>query len=82
MPRRKATKIKRSNAYTTELSASALKNVLWETLQDLRVEEVDPKTANAVAAQARTIASIVKIQLQVAKMSGKSPNATTVKFIR
>lgn len=47
------------------LKASALKDVLWETLVDLRANDMPANRADAIAAQAREILRTVKVQLQV-----------------
>lgn len=47
------------------LKASTLKDVLWETLVDLRSNEMPANRADAIAAQAREILRTVKVQLQV-----------------
>lgn len=47
------------------LKASALKDALWETLVDLRANEMPANRADAVAAQAREILRTIKVQLQV-----------------
>lgn len=47
------------------LSALSLKEVLWDTLTDLRHETILPNRADAIAAQAREILRTVKTQLQV-----------------
>lgn len=43
-----------------------MKNVLWETLIDLRHEQIMPNRADAIAAQSREILRTIKTQLQVA----------------
>jgi hypothetical protein len=48
------------------LSASSLKDVLWETLTDLKAENILPNRADAIAAQSREILRTIKVQLQVA----------------
>jgi hypothetical protein len=48
------------------LSASSLKDVLWETLTDLKSENILPNRADAIAAQSREILRTIKVQLQVA----------------
>jgi len=48
------------------LSASAMKTVLWDTLLDLRHENIQPNRADAIAAQSREILRTIKTQLQVA----------------
>lgn len=47
------------------LKASTLKDVLWETLVDLRSNDMPANRADAIAAQAREILRTVKTQLQV-----------------
>ena len=47
------------------LKASTLKDVLWETLIDLRSNDMPANRADAIAAQAREILRTVKTQLQV-----------------
>lgn len=48
------------------LTASTLKDILWETLTDLKSENILPNRADAIAAQSREILRTIKIQLQVA----------------
>lgn len=48
------------------LSASGLKNILWETLIDLKHDNILPNRADAIAAQSREILRTVKTQMQVA----------------
>jgi hypothetical protein len=47
------------------LSASSLRDVLWETLNDVRRNDMMPNRADAVASQAREILRTVKTQLQI-----------------
>lgn len=54
-----------SVAVIPALKASALKEVLWETLVDLRTNDMPANRADAIAAQAREILRTVKTQLQV-----------------
>ena len=48
------------------LTASSLKDVLWETLTDLKADNILPNRADAIAAQSREILRTIKVQLQVA----------------
>lgn len=48
------------------LSAGSLKDILWETLTDLKHENILPNRADAIAAQSREILRTIKVQLQVA----------------
>ena len=47
------------------LTASSLKDILWETLTDLKHENIMPNRADAIAAQSREILRTVKVQLQI-----------------
>ncbi len=51
------------------LTASSLKDVLWETLTDLKTEQMLPNRADAIAAQSREILRTIKTQLQIAGQS-------------
>lgn len=57
-----------------KLSAENLKNVLWETIRDLRAKNIDTSVANAIATQSREVMRIVKVELVFAKAVGKKPN--------
>lgn len=48
------------------LTAGSLKDILWETLTDLKHDNIMPNRADAIAAQSREILRTIKIQLQVA----------------
>lgn len=47
------------------LSAVNLKSALWETLQSLKNQTIQPGEGDAIASQAREILRTVKIQLAV-----------------
>jgi hypothetical protein len=51
------------------LTASSLKDILWETLTDLKSEQMLPNRADAIAAQSREILRTIKTQLQIAGQS-------------
>ena len=51
------------------LTASSLKDILWETMTDLKHENILPNRADAIAAQSREILRTVKVQLQIAGQS-------------
>ena len=62
------------------LTASSLKDVLWETLIDLKHENILPNRADAIAAQSREILRTVKIQLQVAGQSKRQVPTEIIEF--
>lgn len=57
-----------------------MKNVLWETLIDLRHENILPNRADAIAAQSREILRTIKVQLQVAGQSKRQVPAEIIRF--
>lgn len=56
-----------------KLSAKNMKEMLWQTMQEVRSKKITPKAAQAVASQSREIIRIVRIELQVASMRGDKP---------
>lgn len=62
------------------LKASTLKDVLWETLIDLRSNDMPANRADAIAAQAREILRTVKVQLQVTNAAKRPVPIRIVEF--
>lgn len=62
------------------LSASSLKDVLWETLTDLKAENIMPNRADAIAAQSREILRTIKVQLQVAGQAKRGVPQDIIEF--
>lgn len=62
------------------LTASSLKDVLWETLIDLKHENILPNRADAIAAQSREILRTVKIQMQVSAQAKRALPLEIVEF--
>lgn len=62
------------------LTASGLKNILWETLTDLKHENILPNRADAIAAQSREILRTIKTQLQVAGASKRAVPQDIIEF--
>ena len=62
------------------LKASTLKDVLWETLIDLRSNDMPANRADAIAAQAREILRTVKVQLQVTNAAKRPVPTRIVEF--
>lgn len=63
-----------------KLTASSLKNTLWDTLQDLRVQQIQPGEGDAIACQAREILRTVKVQLQVAAQTNRKVPTEVIDF--
>ena len=51
------------------LTASNLKEALWDTLQKVRTGEMDAGNADAIATQGREIVRTVNLQLRVAQQT-------------
>jgi hypothetical protein len=64
----------------SKLTASSLKDVLWETLLDLKQDNMQSSRADAIAAQAREILRTVKVQLQVAGQSRRDVPTEIIEF--
>ena len=61
-------------------NAENLKQILWDTISEVRDGTTNTQKANAVCSSARTICSIVKLELQMAKLTGKKPTVKAKKF--
>jgi len=59
-----------------KLTAKALKETLWNSINMLETGDRDVKTANAIAGSARGIVATARTQLMVSKMCGKKPSAS------
>lgn len=64
-----------------ELTSDGLKSQLWDTLLLVKNKNIDPKIANAVAAQSREIMRVVKTELAVIKMTGRKPSAANLMLL-
>lgn len=63
-----------------DLSASALKSALWNTLNGIRSGEIQPDAADAIATQSREIIRTTKLQLQVATQANRDVPAEVIAF--
>lgn len=75
-----STKPKNGNVNTPDLSATNLKQALWETLQDIKGDRMQAAQGDAIAAQAREILRTVKVQLQVAAHTKRSVPVEVIDF--
>lgn len=62
------------------LNAGSLRDVLWETLNDVRTNQMLPNRADSIAGQAREILRTVKTQLQVASATRRGVPEDVIKF--
>lgn len=63
-----------------KLTATALKNSLWETLQNLKAGKVQYTDADAIAAQAREIIRTTNTQIKIAQASNRGLPKGVVAF--
>jgi hypothetical protein len=64
----------------SELTATNLKNALWETLNDVKKGIKQPGEADAIASQAREILRTTKVQMQIAEQTKRSVPAEVINF--
>lgn len=64
----------------SDLSATALKSALWETLNAVKEDKMDASRADAVASQAREILRTTNTQLRVAQQAKRPVSADVIKF--
>jgi hypothetical protein len=62
------------------LTASSLKDVLWETLNDIKTEQMLPSRGDSIAGQAREILRTVKTQLQISGQSKRPIPPEIIEF--
>ena len=63
-----------------ELNAINLKEVLWDTLNDVRKGKITPASGDVVASQAREILRTVRTQLTVFAQAGRAVSQELVDF--
>ncbi len=71
---------KNAVAIIRPLTASSLKDLLWETLNDVKTEQMLPNRADAIAAQSREILRTIKTQLQVAGQAKRQVPTEIIEF--
>lgn len=64
----------------TELTATALKSALWETLNSLKTGTMQPAEGDAIASQAREILRTTNTQLRIAQQSKRNVPADVIAF--
>lgn len=69
-----------SDSTAPALTATNLKNALWDTLNKVKSDTMLPSQGDAVAAQAREILRTVKVQLQVCAQAKRSVPVDVIQF--
>lgn len=72
--------MKEKQASDNTLSATNLKNALWDTLNRVKDGDIQPSQGDAVAAQAREIIRTVNTQLRVMNQSNRQVPVTVIDF--
>lgn len=65
---------------STALTASSLKEALWETLRQVKAKRMLPGHADAIASQAREILRTVKVQISVSGATNRPVPLEVVEF--
>jgi hypothetical protein len=63
-----------------ELTATNLKNVLWDTLNKVKDGEMDAGAADSIATQSREIMRTINVQLSVARQTKRQVPMEIVDF--
>jgi len=63
-----------------ELSAKNLKATLWDTINDLREQKIDPGVADAIASQSREMIRIVREQRMIVQNAGLAMPDEVIEF--
>lgn len=64
----------------TDLTANNMKKALWETLEALKSDTMQPAQGDAIASQAREILRTIKTQLQISQQAKRPVPAEILKF--
>jgi hypothetical protein len=67
-------------AANQQLTATNLKNVLWETLNKVKDGEMDAGAADSIATQSREIMRTINIQLSVARQTKRQVPMEIIEF--
>lgn len=62
------------------LTANSLKNVLWESMNQLKDGSVSPQVSNAMATNCREILRVVRVQLQIATQMNQEIPVELIEF--
>lgn len=72
--------MKENQVAVNELSATNLKEALWETLNQVKNGDMQPSQGDAVASQAREIIRTVNTQLRVMAQSNRQVPTNVITF--
>jgi len=64
----------------SKLTATSLKNVLWETLNEVKGGTMDPGNADSIATQAREIIRTTNTQLRISHQTKRPVPVDVINF--
>lgn len=67
-------------AQSPMLTANSLKNILWESMIQLKDGSVSPQVSNAMATNCREILRVVRVQLQIATQMNQEIPVELIEF--
>lgn len=65
-----------------KLNAVTLKQELWETLNMIKNDEMEPSTADSIASQAREILRATKVQLNILSQAKEDVTRELIDFAK
>lgn len=71
---------KTSKTTDVKLTASNLKEVLWNTLQDVKSGKIDAGAADSIATQGREIIRTCNLQLNISRQSKRAVPQEIISF--
>lgn len=71
---------KANSQKSTKLTAVALKNVFWDTLNQVKSGAMDPGNADSIATQGREIIRTVNTQLRIAHQTKRPVPTDVIQF--
>lgn len=66
--------------YMELLSAKNLKSILWETLQKLKIGDIDVAQADAIAMQSREIIRVIKSQQSIIRQANQEISSELIDY--
>jgi hypothetical protein len=79
-PTKRAISARAASGPPPGLSAVALKETLWETLNRIKSDQMLPSQGDAIASQAREILRTIKVQLQIVGQAKRTVPIDVVEF--
>lgn len=65
-----------------EFNAKNLKQILWETLNKLKNNEIEVDVAQAIASQSREVTRVVNTQKEVLRLNGDKMSKDLMDYVK